>query len=109
MKTAGLTPGVESCRFQRTPNFISCEVRSLNSIGLTMLFVEMAELLTLVDLVVLGDAMVRRRFFTPEALVRFCADVRHKAASPAARAAAYVRRDVDSPMETRTSSASSTI
>jgi hypothetical protein len=66
-----------------------------------MLFVEMAELLTLVDLVVLGDAMVRRRFFTPEALVRFCADVRHKVASRARRAAAYVRRDVDSPMETR--------
>jgi very-short-patch-repair endonuclease len=66
-----------------------------------MLFVEMAELLTLVDLVVLGDAMVRRRLVTPEALVRLCADVRHKAASPARRAASYVRRDVDSPMETR--------
>jgi hypothetical protein len=66
-----------------------------------MLFVEMAELLTLVDLVVLGDALVRRRFFTTEMLVQFCADVRHKAASPARQAAAYVRRDVDSPMETR--------
>jgi hypothetical protein len=78
--------------------------RVVNGVRVTeplMLFVEMAELLTLVDLVVLGDAMVRRRLLTPEALVRFCSDVRHKAASPAARAAAYVRRDVDSPMETR--------
>ncbi|CAM3748510.1 hypothetical protein [Nocardioides zeicaulis] len=66
-----------------------------------MLFVEMAETLTLVDLVVLGDAMVRRGLLSPEALVRFCADVPHKMASRARRAAAYVRRDVDSPMETR--------
>jgi very-short-patch-repair endonuclease len=66
-----------------------------------MLFVEMAEVLTLVELVVLGDAMVRRRLFTPRQLVTLCADVRHKAATPARRAAGYVRRDVDSPMETR--------
>ncbi len=78
--------------------------RVVNGVRVTeplMLFVEMAELLTLVDLVVLGDAMVRRRLVTPEGLVRFCADARHKAASPARRAASYVRRDVDSPMETR--------
>lgn len=66
-----------------------------------MLFVEMAEMLTLVDLVVLGDAMARRGLVSPEELVRFCAGVPHKMASRARRAAAYVRRDVDSPMETR--------
>ena len=66
-----------------------------------VLFVEMAGLLGLVDLVVLGDAMVRRRLVTPEALVAFCAAVAHPAAAAARRAAAYVRRDVDSPMETR--------
>ena len=78
--------------------------RMVNGVRVTeplMLFVEMAEMLTLVDLVVLGDALVRRGFFTPEMLVRFCTDVRHKAASPARQAAAYVRRHVDSPMETR--------
>ena len=58
-------------------------------------------MLSLVDLVVLGDAMVRRRLVTPEGLARSCEASRHKAAAPARRAAAYVRRDVDSPMETR--------
>lgn len=66
-----------------------------------MLFVEMAESLSLVDLVVLGDAMVRRRLVSPGDLVRFCADADHKAAARARRAAAYARPDVDSPMETR--------
>lgn len=65
------------------------------------LFVEMASLLSLVDLVVLGDAMVRRGLVTPAALVGCCASVAHPAAAAARRAAAYVRRDVDSPMETR--------
>lgn len=69
--------------------------------GPLLLFVEMAAVLGLVDLVVLGDAMVRRRLVTPEGLVRSCEVSRHKAAAPARRAAAYVRRDVDSPMETR--------
>lgn len=66
-----------------------------------VLFVEMASLLGLVDLVVLGDAMVRRRLVTPEALVAACATATHPSAAASRRAAAYVRRDVDSPMETR--------
>lgn len=66
-----------------------------------MLFVEMAGLLGLVDLVVLGDAMVRRGLVVPEALVGFCASLAHPSAAASRRAAAYVRRDVDSPMETR--------
>ncbi|NYE36236.1 hypothetical protein F4692_001340 [Nocardioides cavernae] len=66
-----------------------------------MLFVEMAGMLTLVDLVILGDAMVRRRLVTPQDLLEFADAVRHKAAAPARRAAAYVRAGVDSPMETR--------
>ena len=61
------------------------------------MFVELAEILPLVDLVVVGDALVRRKLTTPEALVAHCA-----AAGPAAqRAAALVRDKVDSPMETR--------
>lgn len=66
-----------------------------------MLFVEMAGLLGLVDLIVLGDAMVRRGLVAPESLVAHCAEVVHPAAAASRRAAAYVRRDVDSPMETR--------
>ncbi|MDP3967998.1 MAG: hypothetical protein Q8Q02_06925 [Nocardioides sp.] len=64
------------------------------------LFVELAGRLTLVDLVVLGDAMVRKGLVT-------CADLRHAATSGpdpsglAGRAADLVRERVDSPMESR--------
>ncbi|MGZ8743720.1 MAG: endonuclease domain-containing protein [Nocardioides sp.] len=62
-------------------------------------FVELAELLTLVDLVVVGDYFVKQGWVTPERLVDYCAGPWGSAA--AAKAAAYVRRDVESPMETR--------
>lgn len=64
-------------------------------------FVELAEILGLVDLVVIGDHLVRRTPLTPAQIVEFCAGSRHRSASRAAEAAAYVRSDVDSPMETR--------
>jgi hypothetical protein len=62
-------------------------------------FVELAEQLSLVDLVVVGDFMVRRGWVTPEALVAHATGPIGRPA--AARAAVHVRRDVDSPMETR--------
>lgn len=65
------------------------------------LFIELAGQLGLVDLVVLGDWLVRRRRTTPEALVEACRKSRHKQSRRALEAAGYVRRDVDSPMETR--------
>lgn len=65
------------------------------------LFVELAELIGLVDLVVVGDHLVRKGWITREALVAYCATSTHRAARPARRAAAFVRADVDSPMETR--------
>jgi len=61
-------------------------------------FVELAEQLTLVDLVVVGDYFARKGWLTPEELVAYCED---QGSGAARRAAAYVRRDVDSPMETR--------
>jgi hypothetical protein len=64
-------------------------------------FVELAELLGLVDLVVVGDHWVRQRRTTPEQLVSFCARSKHRRARAAQDAAAYVREGVDSPMETR--------
>ena len=64
-------------------------------------FVELAEILGLVDLVVVGDHLVRRTSLTPAQLIDFCARSRHRAARRAAKAASYVRDDVDSPMETR--------
>lgn len=65
------------------------------------LFIELASQLGLVDLVVFGDWLVRRGRTTPEALVSACGTSRHKQARRALEAARYVRRDVDSPMETR--------
>lgn len=61
------------------------------------MFVELSDVLTLVDLVVVGDALVRLKLTTPEALVERCAT----ANAAARRAAALVRRKVDSAMETR--------
>ena len=65
--------------------------------GPERMFVELAHLLTLVDLAVVGDALVRLRRTTPEKLVAYCAAARLNAR----RAAGYVREHVDSAMETR--------
>lgn len=65
------------------------------------MFLELADLLALVDLVVVGDALVRTRHVTPEQLVRACTDSARPSAKAALRAAVFVRADVDSPMESR--------
>lgn len=65
------------------------------------MFVELGGQLTLVDLVVVGDWLVRRRGLTPEGLVGACRKSRHRDSRKALAAAQLVRRDVDSPMETR--------
>jgi len=65
------------------------------------LFVELASLLGLVDLVVLGDAMVKKGLVTPEALLEHCSSSRLRGAKAALRAARFVRPRVDSPMESR--------
>lgn len=62
-------------------------------------FVELAVHLSLVDLVVVGDYFVKREWVTPEQLVAHATGPLGNPA--AAKAAGYVRRDVDSPMETR--------
>ncbi len=60
-------------------------------------FVDLARHLSLVDLVVLGDSLVRKKRTTPQGLVRAA----RTASARAARGAALVRAAVDSPMETR--------
>ncbi len=65
------------------------------------LFIEMASVLTLVDLVILGDAIAGKEWYTPAELAAACASSSDKYASKAAEAAAFVRDGVDSPMETR--------
>ncbi|NYD40005.1 hypothetical protein [Nocardioides panaciterrulae] len=65
------------------------------------LFIELASMLTLVDLVVAGDAILRV-FHLKAAAFREGLSRSRDYWSPAARAAAaYVRDEVDSPMETR--------
>lgn len=69
--------------------------------GDVQMFIELSGQLTLVDLVVVGDWLARRRGVTPEQLVRACGRSRHKDCRKALVAARYVRSGVDSPMETR--------
>jgi hypothetical protein len=64
-------------------------------------FLDLAHYLPLVDLVVLGDSLVRRRRTTPEQLVSATRDHRGPYSRLARQAAALVRTGVDSPMETR--------
>jgi hypothetical protein len=63
-------------------------------------FVDLAGELGLVDLVVLGDSLVRRGVVTPEALIH-ASSGRSPIHRGARRAANLVRAGVDSPMETR--------
>ena len=65
------------------------------------MFIELSGQLTLVDLVVVGDWLVRRRGVTPEQLVKACRTSRHRDRRKALAAAGFVRSRVDSPMETR--------
>lgn len=76
-------------------------VSTVRSSGPTRSFVELASVCTLVDLVVAGDALVRRKRITPQGLVAYCENSSDRHAPAARRAAAYVRAKVDSPMESR--------
>jgi len=67
----------------------------------SQVFVEMAGLLTLVDLVVIGDHLVRHGLATVADLRERAATATSPGVALARRAAALVREGVDSPMETR--------
>ena len=67
----------------------------------TQMFIELASMLSLVDLVIVGDALVRKRLATPNDLVATCRASSAAHASSALKAAQFVRAGVDSPMETR--------
>lgn len=64
-------------------------------------FVDLAADLDLVDLVVLGDSLVRRSVVSTSQLVEMARNYQGRGARLARRAAALVRDRVDSPMETR--------
>lgn len=67
----------------------------------TQIFEELAALLPLVDLVVVGDHLVRRHGITCQQLRDGVAAMRGRAGRHARRAASHIRADVDSAMETR--------
>ena len=64
-------------------------------------FLDLAQVLSLVDVVVLGDSLVKRGRFTTQQLVAFVAESTGPHHRLAKRAAALVRKGVDSPMESR--------
>lgn len=80
------------------------EVRTVGGVRVSMIeqnFVELATLLSLADLVVVGDYLVRKNPNGLARLQRYCARATGPGAAAARRALAYVRTGVDSPMETR--------
>jgi hypothetical protein len=64
-------------------------------------FLDLADGLDLVDLVVLGDSLVKLGRVTPERLVEAAASFKGRSRALARRAASLVRAEVDSPMESR--------
>ena len=101
---------VPTATLRRRPDGVRCHVCSSASVvvvrGLRVsdprqMFVELATLLSLVDLVVVGDNLVRRGLCTLAGLVDFCASSEMAGAAAARAAASLVRDRVDSPMETR--------
>ena len=64
-------------------------------------FIDLAGVLSLVDLVVLGDSLVKAKRTTPDRLVCAADEWPGWGSRPARRAAGFVREGVDSPMETR--------
>lgn len=102
---------VVSARHRRLRGGVVCHLRPpgqtrfldgvrVSSYG--QMFVELAEQLGLVDLVVVGDHLARWNGLVPDKLVVFCEASTLPGAPLAARAARHVRLKVDSPMETRT-------
>lgn len=77
------------------------QVRGRRCSNALALFGQLAGSLELVDLVVVGDHLVRRGLVTATALRDRVSAMPGSTGRHARRAAAYVRADVDSPMETR--------
>lgn len=91
-------PGIV-CHLARNPTVITRD--GVRVSGYEQVFVELASLVNLVDLVVVGDHLVRKGRVTLEGLRRYCAASTLPHAALARRAAGFVRERVDSPMESR--------
>jgi len=88
-----------TCHLARTEEVVT--LRGVRLSAPRQLFVELASMLSLVDLVVVGDHLVREQLVTLAELRDFCAKASGPGAAQARAAAAFVRAGVDSPMETR--------
>ena len=80
------------------------EVQVVDGVRVTAphrLFLDLADELGLVDLVVVGDWLLSRHQVTRASLTAYCAGARTRGSSQARQAAALVRDRVESPMETR--------
>ncbi len=88
-------PGI-ACHLATRAQLVTIEGMRVTSPAQT--FADLAATLGLVDAVVLGDHLVRRRLVTLDHLRAFCAE---RGSAAARRAVAFVRNGVDSPMETR--------
>lgn len=76
-------------------------IRGVVTSDLVSTFVDLAGFLGLVDLVIIGDWIVRHRPLTAQQLLDACRASEEHHAGAAAYAATFVRAGVDSPMETR--------
>lgn len=76
-------------------------VRGLTATSPEQTFIDLAERLELVDLVVLGDSLLRRRVTTRERLTSATQSATSRGIRAARRAVTFLRDAVDSPQETR--------
>ena len=99
-------PGVRSERRGVHSHRLSAHAQAVRFRGIRVsspeqTFIDLACVLSLVDLVVLGDSLVKARRTTVERLVGAVNAWSGWGSRPALRAVGYVRKGVDSPMETR--------
>ncbi|MGN6414394.1 hypothetical protein [Flexivirga sp.] len=92
-------PGIRIHRY-RTPPLLWTR-RGIKVTAPVQTFVDMAATSDLVDLVVLGDSLVRRTSVTPSELRAFARESRASGIGRARRAGSLVRAHVDSAQETR--------
>jgi very-short-patch-repair endonuclease len=93
------TRGIRSHRMARMPTPSSR--RGLPVTSPEQTFIDLAPYCDLVQLVTLGDSLVRAKATTPAKLMAACEGSVARHATLARRAAALVRKKVDSPMESR--------
>lgn len=93
------TRGIRSHRVVRPPT--PSRRRGLPVTSPEQTFIDLAHSCDLVQLVILGDSLVRAKATTPAKLVAACELSEARRAALARRAASFVRPKVDSPMESR--------